>query len=81
MYAGAVFVTDESIQASGTETILTARPLEAFVTQAGTVDVVAFGSVLAVTLVSTLWPISANWAFILASGWIKKTRRSYFPTL
>ena len=66
--AGAVFVADESIEAQGTEAVLAAGALEALVAQAGPVDVVALGSVLAVTLVGTLRPVSADWALVLASG-------------
>ncbi len=73
-FAGAVFVTDESIQARGTEAILTAGTLEALVAQAGPVDVVALRPVLTVTLVGTLWPIGSNRAFILTSGGIKTTK-------
>lgn len=66
-FAGAVFIADESVQAGGTEAVLAAGALKALVAQASSVDVVALGPVLAVTLVGTLWPISADWAFILAS--------------
>lgn len=71
-FAGAVFVTDESVQASGTEAVLAAGALKALVTKAGAVDVVALGPILTVTLVGTLRPISANWAFILASRLVQK---------
>lgn len=67
-FAGAVFVTDESIQAAGAEAVLTAGALEALVAQAGPVDVVALCPVLAVTFMGTLWSVSADRAFILASA-------------
>ena len=49
--AGAVLVADEAIEARGTEAVLAAGALEALVAQAGAVDVVAPGAVLAVAFV------------------------------
>lgn len=66
--AGAVFVAEQSVQACGTEAVLAAGALKTLVAQTGSIDVVALSTVLAVTLVGTLWSIGTNWAFILASG-------------
>lgn len=66
-FAGAVFVTDDPIQAGGTEAVLAAGALETLVAEAGPVDVVALGPVLAVAFVGALWPIGADWTLLLAS--------------
>lgn len=66
--AGAVSVTEESVQARGAEAVLAARALEALVAQTGPVDVVALGAVLTVTLVGALRPVGAHRAFVLAPG-------------
>lgn len=73
-FAGAVFVTDESVQAGGTEPVLAAGALKALVAQTGPVDVVTLGPVLTVTLVGTLRPVGADRAFILASGSVSKQK-------
>lgn len=65
--AGAVLVTEQPVQARGAEAVLAAGALEALVAQTGSVDVVALGTVLAVTFVGTLWSVRANRAFVLAS--------------
>lgn len=74
-FAGAVFVTDESVQAGGTEAVLAAGALKALVAQTGPVDVVALGPVLTVTLVGALRPVGADRTFILASGSVSNKNR------
>lgn len=66
--AEAVLVTQKSIHPRRAEAILAAGTLKALIAQAGTIDVVALGPILAVALVGTLWPIGALWAFLLAPG-------------
>lgn len=63
--AGAVFVTDESVQSGGAEAVLTAGALEALIAQTGAVDVVALGSVLTVTFMGALRPVRPHRALIL----------------
>ena len=66
--AGAVLVADESVEAGRAEPVLAVWAFEASIAQAGSVDVVTLGTVLAVTVKGTLGPVGAHRAFLLAPG-------------
>lgn len=74
-FAGAVLVTEQPEQARGAEPVLAAGALKALVAQTGSVDVVALGTILAVTFVGALGSVSTDWALILAPGMEDNGRR------
>ena len=63
--ARAVLVTDEAIVAHRTEAVATAGALEAIFAQAGAIDVVAPGTILAVALMGALGPVGAQGTLLL----------------
>lgn len=63
---GAVLVTDEAVEAWGTEPLLAIRSFEPCVTQTGSIDMIALGSILTVTPLVALGTIGAHRAFVLA---------------
>lgn len=65
---GAVLVTDEAVQAWGTESLLAIRAFKACFTQAGSIDVVTLGSILTLTPLVTLRTIGAHRTVFLTSG-------------
>lgn len=65
---GAVLVTDEAIEAWGTESLLAIRPFKPCFTQTGTIDMVTLGSILTLTPLVTLWTIAAHRTVILTPG-------------
>lgn len=71
----AVFVADQPIEPRWAETVLARGTPEAGVTLALPADVVALGTILAVTLLSTERSVCANRAFLLASSMAQETFR------
>uniref|UniRef100_A0A8C1WTA9 small monomeric GTPase n=1 Tax=Cyprinus carpio TaxID=7962 RepID=A0A8C1WTA9_CYPCA len=65
---GAVFVTDETVEAWWTEPFLAVTPFESCITQTRSVDVVTLGPILTVTVKGTLGSICANRTLFLAPG-------------
>lgn len=63
---GAVLVTDEAVEARGTESLLAIRAFKASFTQTGSIDMVTFGSVLTLAPLVTLWTKGAHRTVILA---------------
>lgn len=63
---GAVFVTDETVKAWWTESILAVVPFESRIAQTSSVDVVTLCSILTVTMEGALGSIGANRTLFLA---------------
>lgn len=62
---GAVLVTDETIEAWGTESLLAIRPFKPCFTQTGAIDMVTLGSILTLTPLVTLRTVGAHRTVIL----------------
>lgn len=65
---GAVLVTDEAVEAWGTESLLAIRAFKPCFTQTGSIDMVTLGSILTLTLLVTLRTKGAHRTVILTPG-------------